>query len=193
MGSGEGFKDYTQKWRDLVGRVQPPLCDRELVDMFLGTLSGPFLNHLIGSSSVGFTALILTGERVEVGIRSGKIKKDTSLIAGKRPFVGKKEVSASYSQRNQGRTKHRPTVWAVMISKPAATQQQNNKPGEERSMRQFTLINMTLSQVLPHFLKSNLVTLREAPKNPNTISPNYNPKARRTYNSKSPGHDTKDF
>ena len=34
MVSREGFKDYLQKWRDLVGRVQPPLSERELVDMF---------------------------------------------------------------------------------------------------------------------------------------------------------------
>ena len=54
MGFGEGFKDYAQKWRDLAGRVQPPLSDRELVDMFLGTLSGPFFNHVIGSSSSWF-------------------------------------------------------------------------------------------------------------------------------------------
>ena len=40
-------------------RVQPPLSERELVDMFLGTLSGPFFNHLIGSSSAGFIDLIL--------------------------------------------------------------------------------------------------------------------------------------
>ena len=73
MGEGEGFKDYTQKWRDFAGRVQPPLSDRELVDIFRGTLSGPFFNHLIGISSAGFTALILIGEGVESGIRSGKI------------------------------------------------------------------------------------------------------------------------
>ena len=47
MVSNEGFKDYAQKWRYLAGRVQPPLSERELVDMFLGTLSGPFFNHLI--------------------------------------------------------------------------------------------------------------------------------------------------
>ena len=68
LGSGEGFKEYAQKWRDLAGRVQPPLTDRELVDMFLGTLSGPFFHHLIGNSSAGFTDLILTGERIEAGI-----------------------------------------------------------------------------------------------------------------------------
>ena len=42
MGSKEGFKEYAQKWRDIAGRVQTPLTDRELVDMFMGTLTGPF-------------------------------------------------------------------------------------------------------------------------------------------------------
>ena len=73
IGCSEGFKNSAQKWRDLVGRVQPPLYDRELVYMFLGTLFEPFFNHLIGSSSAGFTELILTGERVEAGIKSCKI------------------------------------------------------------------------------------------------------------------------
>ena len=41
MATNKGFKDYAQKWRDLAGRVQPPLSERELLDMFLGTLSGP--------------------------------------------------------------------------------------------------------------------------------------------------------
>ena len=121
MVSSEGFKDYAQKWRDLEGRVQPPLFERELVDMFLGTLSGPFFNHLIGSSSAGFTELILTGERVEAGIKSGKIQKDTSSSAVRKPFIRKKEVSAAYYQRNRDRTKRRPTVGAVMIPKLAPT------------------------------------------------------------------------
>ena len=51
---------------------------------------------------------------------------------------------------------------------------------------------MTLSQVLPHLLKSTLVTLKEAPKNPNTESPHYNPNARCAYHSESPGHDKND-
>ena len=105
MHSNKGFKEYAQKWGDLDGRVQPPLNDRELVDMFLGTQSGPFFNHLIGSSSARFTELILTGERVEASIRSGKIQKDASAsTAVKKPFIGKKEVSADHAQRNQGRT-----------------------------------------------------------------------------------------
>ena len=121
MASNEGFKDYAQKWRDLARRFQPPLSERELVDMFLGTLSGPFFNHLIGSSSAGFTELILTGERIEVGINNGKIQKDTySSIAARKPFIEKKEVVAVYPQRNQDRAERRPMVEAVMIPKPAS-------------------------------------------------------------------------
>ena len=101
MGASEGFKDYAQKWRDLTGRVQPPLVDKELVDMFFGTLSGPYFNHLIGSSSSGFIELILTGERVETGIKSGKIQKGASSSTENNPF--KKESSAVYSSRSQNR------------------------------------------------------------------------------------------
>ena len=92
MGSNEGFKEYAQKWRDLAGRVQPPVTDRELVDMFMGMLTGPFLNLLIGSSSSGFTKLILTGERVESGIKSERIPMASASTSNtvKKPFTGKK-------------------------------------------------------------------------------------------------------
>ena len=123
MVSNEGFKEYAQKWRDFAGRVHPPLSDRELVDMFLGTLSGPFFNHLIGSSSAGLTKLILTGERVEDGIKSCKIQKYASAsTAIKKNFQAKKEVSAVHNQRNQGRTERRPMVGAVMIQNSLADQ-----------------------------------------------------------------------
>ena len=190
LGSGEGFKEYAQKWRDLAGRVQPPLTDRELVDMFLGTLSGPFFNHLIGNSSAGFTDLILTGERIEAGIKSGKIQKVASSNAEKKPF--KKEASAVYGPRRQNKPEHRQAVNAVVISKPAAAPQQYNQPRAERPKRQYTRLSMTLSQILPQLLSASLVTVREAPKVVNTASPKFNPNARCAYHSDSPGHNTDD-
>src|ERR1051325_4352667 len=95
------FKEYAQKWRDLAGRVQPPLPNRELVDMFMGTLTGPFFNHLIINSSGGFTELILTGKCIEVGIKSGKIQVETSSNAAKRSFGWKKEANDVYGQKNR--------------------------------------------------------------------------------------------
>ena len=83
IGSNEGFKEYARKWR-------------ELVDMFMGTLTGPFFNLLIGSSSLGFNELILTGEWDESGIKSGKIPMASTSTVVKKPFVGKKETNAVY-------------------------------------------------------------------------------------------------
>ena len=73
--------------------------------MFLGTLSGPFYNHLIGNASAGFTDLILTGERIEAGIKAGKIQKGASSSTEKKPF--KKESSAVYGSRRPNRSEHR--------------------------------------------------------------------------------------
>ena len=53
-------------------------------------------------------------------------------------------------------------------------------------------MNMTPAQVLPHLLKLNLATIKEAPKNVNTSSPHYHPNAKCAYHSDSVGHDTND-
>src|SRR3954465_8949987 len=99
IGPKESFKEYAQKWRDLAGRVKPSLADREMVDMFMNTLTGPFYSHLLGSSSSGFTELILFGERVESGIRSGKIQVGTSSGTAKKPYHGRNESNDVHSQR----------------------------------------------------------------------------------------------
>ena len=122
MGSNEGFKEYSQKWRDLAGRVQPPLSDRELVDMFMGTLKGPFFNHLIESSSSSFTELILTGEQVEGGIRSGKIQVAASSSDVKKTFNGKKETNVVYGQKGRARNDRNQSVGAVLIPNPTSVQ-----------------------------------------------------------------------
>lgn len=36
-------------WREVVARVQPPLLEKELIDMFMGNLQGPYLDRLVGA------------------------------------------------------------------------------------------------------------------------------------------------
>src|ERR1051325_5099348 len=110
MGCDEKFKEYAQKWRDLEGIVQPSLSNRELVDMFMGKLTIPFFNHLIGKSLAGFTRLKLTGEHIEAGIKSGKIQVKTSSNVAKRPFGGKKEANAVYGQKGHDKTDRHQSV-----------------------------------------------------------------------------------
>lgn len=73
QGPNESFNEYAQKWRELVARVQPPLMERELVDMFMGTLQGPYYNIMVGSTYTSFSELVMAGDRIEVGLKMGKI------------------------------------------------------------------------------------------------------------------------
>jgi len=34
----EAFKEYAQRWREVVAQVEPPLHDKEIMAMFIGTL-----------------------------------------------------------------------------------------------------------------------------------------------------------
>jgi hypothetical protein len=137
---------------------------------------------------LGFTELILTGEHVESGIRSGKIQAATST-SSKKSYHGKNESNAVYSQKNHNKKNGDHAIGAVTIAAPPA---QNFQQRQDRPRRQFTKLNMTLAQALQGMLKANLITLRDPPANPNTTSPRYNPNARCAYHSDSPGHDTND-
>ena len=84
--------------------------------MFMRTLTCLFFNHLIGNSSAGFTELILTGERIKAGIKSGKIQVESSSNAAKRSFGSKKEANDVYGQKRRDKADCTQSVGAVVIS-----------------------------------------------------------------------------
>ncbi|XP_050920010.1 uncharacterized protein LOC127137604 [Lathyrus oleraceus] len=71
--SNETFKEYAQRWREMVSRVRPTFSDNELMDIFMGTLQGLYYEKMIGSFPTNFAYLVTIGERVENGMKSGKI------------------------------------------------------------------------------------------------------------------------
>lgn len=74
-------------------RVQPPLLEREIVDMFMGNLQGPYLDRMVKSTSSGFFDLVLACERIENMIKMDKIHNSVSTSGVvKKPFIvyGKK-------------------------------------------------------------------------------------------------------
>lgn len=76
--SNETFKEYAQCWREMAPRVRPALSDNELVDIFMGTLQGLYYEKMIRSSSTNFTYMVIVGERIENGLKSGKITDATT-------------------------------------------------------------------------------------------------------------------
>ena len=53
--------------------MEPPLHDKEMVAMFVSTLQPPFYEHMVGNVSSVFADIIIIGERIEIGLKNGKI------------------------------------------------------------------------------------------------------------------------
>ncbi|KAA3472338.1 Gag-pro-like protein [Gossypium australe] len=65
----ESFKQYTQRWREVVMEVQPPLLKKETTLLFINTLKASFITHMIGSTTKSFTDIIMAREMIERGKR----------------------------------------------------------------------------------------------------------------------------
>ncbi|XP_050877577.1 uncharacterized protein LOC127081357 [Lathyrus oleraceus] len=94
----ESFKEYAQRWRDLTVGVQPPLLERELIDMFVDTLQGPYFERMTGRTTSGFSYLVIDGERIENNLKIGKIQ-DTTIVANRA-----KKSHSGFSEKKEGET-----------------------------------------------------------------------------------------
>ncbi|XP_058745903.1 uncharacterized protein LOC131618756 [Vicia villosa] len=177
------------------------MTERDMIDMFTSTLSGHY--YLACSASANFSEMVIYGERVEMGLKMGKIQLGASsnTSSSKKQTEGyarRKEGNADaiYGRRGSGRSNSQ--VNAVMILVPQQQQHQQGQrsnndcyPPRTRPHRKIDPIPMTYAQVLQHLLKIEKITLRDAPNAPDTQSPNYNANARCTFHSGAAGHDTK--
>jgi len=73
--------------------VEPPLHEKERITMFVETLQAPFCERVLGSVSSNFSDIVTIGERIEHGIKSGKIAQSpsTATNATKSEFNNNKE------------------------------------------------------------------------------------------------------
>ncbi|GKV08430.1 hypothetical protein SLEP1_g20058 [Rubroshorea leprosula] len=69
----ENFKEFAQRWSGLAARVQPPLTDHELSNLFIKSTKGPYREKLITCVNCTFAQLVVVGEQVEDGIKFGII------------------------------------------------------------------------------------------------------------------------
>ncbi|XP_017604400.1 uncharacterized protein LOC108451184 [Gossypium arboreum] len=69
----ESFRQYAQRWREVAMQVQPPLLEKETTMLFINTLKASFINHILGSTTLSFSDMVMSGELIENAIRSGKI------------------------------------------------------------------------------------------------------------------------
>ncbi|KAI5405471.1 hypothetical protein KIW84_052309 [Lathyrus oleraceus] len=202
--TGESFKEYAQRWRELAARVQPPMLERELTDMFIGTLQGVFMDRM-GSCPFGsFSDVVICGERTESLIKAGKIQDpgSSSSSSAKKPFSGaprrrEGETNAIYNHRNGNRGQQYRQVVAVTIpatqpqqpqrGQPPQQQQRQFQPRQRMPDRHFDMLPMTYAELLPELLRLKFVELRTmAPLT--RIPAGYDANVRCDFHSGAPGH-----
>jgi hypothetical protein len=59
--------------RNLAAQVHPPLLDKEIVTLFVNTLKASYYEHVMGRSTQQFTDVVVAAERIEQGVKSGRI------------------------------------------------------------------------------------------------------------------------
>src|ERR1043165_5650194 len=166
QGPSESFKEYAQKWRELAARVQPPLLERELIDMFMNTLQGPFYDRMIGATSARFTELVMARERIEAGMKIGRIQvsgSGTSSSGSKKPFVahpkkreGETNFVHAYERRNRRQYQQQINDVSILANapqqQPQQARQQNAPRGnnnyQQRPPRKFDTLPMSYAQAL---------------------------------------------
>lgn len=55
------------------------MVEQEMVIAFLNTLKEPYYSHLLGYTGSGFADLVIVGERVEDGVKSGRLMDTQAL------------------------------------------------------------------------------------------------------------------
>ncbi|XP_058741044.1 uncharacterized protein LOC131613387 [Vicia villosa] len=196
--ANESFKEYAQKWSELAARVQPPMLEREMMDLFTNTLEGQYYSACSASSS--FAELVMIGERIESGIKAGRIQNlsaasSSSGAGGKKPYNGfakKREGETSAAYYGKGKIHAHQQVAAVTI--PNVPFQQHQQRGyaprqyqPKAPERDFDPIPMTYAQVLPYLLDLKLVQLRTLA-TPAKLPANWDANTRCEFHSGAPGH-----
>ncbi|XP_045796967.1 uncharacterized protein LOC123891170 [Trifolium pratense] len=156
---GEPFRVYAQRWRELAAQVRPPLLEAELVDIFTNTLQGAYFERMVGSVSSNFSDLVKIGERIEIGIKSGKIQTNLGN------HNTSKEPANSFVKKEEGETN-------VVTHKGRVL-----KP-----------IPMPYSQLLPYLVHNGMVTPRATKPRTAPFPAWYNPQAKCEYHAGTEGH-----
>src|SRR3954462_2874843 len=162
----------------MASRFQPPLLEKELVDMFMRTLQGPYYDKMVGSVSSGFSDLVVIGERIEDGIKSGKIQGASSnSYHSKRP-------TSTFAKKKEGETN------AVVHQEPRPPM--SYPPQQSRFQgppRKFDPLPTSKKEILKYLINESLVEVRPLPPPPpGKLMPNYKPNERCEFHDNSPGH-----
>ena len=140
--------------------MKPPLHDKEMVEIFVSTLQPPFYEHMVRNVSSIFADIIIIGERIEIGLKNGKIAynplaattpKKPAFNPGKKNEVEVHAASTIPRWENQAHTQNyqRQVNRHPYVTHMTATHQENlrNRDSISHHTPQITLGKLRPTQI----------------------------------------------
>ncbi|XP_050878200.1 uncharacterized protein LOC127082022 [Lathyrus oleraceus] len=94
----ESFKEYAHRWYKVVAKINPSVEEKEMIKMFLKTLSSLYHERMVASAPNYFTEMVGILVRLEEGVREGRLKKQASSPSGT------KKYGNSFQKKKEGDT-----------------------------------------------------------------------------------------
>ncbi|XP_050895879.1 uncharacterized protein LOC127102567 [Lathyrus oleraceus] len=193
--------------------VEPPLSEKEMTGIFVDTLKDPFFDRLVSSAASDFAHLVTIGDRIEKGLRDGKISGAVATSSAPKKYSGgfqkKREgetnaVSRGYKGKQQASYGQVAAVVPIPYQQPIQQQpmyqphhqqprqQQNAAPPRQFKpkppRRQLDPLPVPYSQIFPYLQKEGLLTLRELKPAVFPYPPGYDANAHCEFHMGAPGH-----
>ena len=99
----ENYKEYPIRWKAMVVQVRPPLTQREINSYFVDTLPFLYYDMLVGNAFFEFGDLLIVVERIEDGVRQGRIVNAEARMPDKKRNVIDEYVQATLDERKNKR------------------------------------------------------------------------------------------
>eukprot|EP00258_Populus_trichocarpa_P031831 XP_024447850.1 uncharacterized protein LOC112325480 [Populus trichocarpa] len=146
----ESIREYAQRWRESVAQVHPPLLDKEMLTLFADTLKAPYYEHVMSSSAQQFTDVVVVCERIEQGVKSGRI----SAPIEKRGFERKEvnHVEDGYKGRKNSSQNYHTLSQIANIKKPEPFQAKSQIGNYQRVQEQLPPLPLPLNEMYQKLL-----------------------------------------
>ena len=101
--SGESYKEYAVKWKNVASLVQPPITNREKNSIFMDTLPSSYYDMLVNNVFLEFGDLMYFVGKIENEIKREKIMDNGASILEKKRIIFYEHVQAMTRERGSKR------------------------------------------------------------------------------------------
>ncbi|XP_040974107.1 uncharacterized protein [Gossypium hirsutum] len=153
----ESFRQYAQRWREVVVQVQASLLIKETTMLFINTLKAPFITHMLGSATKSFSDIVMTGKMIENVVRSGKIEvgESTKRSAPRKRDNEVNNTSTFSKGQSKSLTVNQPKT-VTTNQHDTVRQESNTRENTERP--QFTPIPMTYRELYQNLFNAHVAS-----------------------------------